>query len=131
MTGTAGWGTTVKTVRAIDEDKIRDCKEDIDTLLVFAGLFSAVMTAFLIESYQLLDEDPSDVVTRLLERLVDQTESYQLVNGSLYSRAGPRAKSPPFSPPPSAIHVNVLWFASLMFSLITASYGMLVKQWLR
>lgn len=89
------------------------------------------MTAFLIESYTLLNEDPSDAVIRLLERLVDQTESYHLVNGSLNSTASLRTASQPFSPPPSVIHVNVLWFASLMFSLITASYGMLVKQWLR
>lgn len=89
------------------------------------------MTAFLIESYKLLNEDPSDAVIRLLERLVDQTESYHVVNGTLNSTAPLKTASQPFSPPPSAIHVNVLWFASLMFSLITASYGMLVKQWLR
>lgn len=33
--GATGWGAMAKTVRDIDEDKIRDCKEDIDTLLVF------------------------------------------------------------------------------------------------
>lgn len=26
-----------KTVREVDEDKVRDCKEDIDTLLVFVS----------------------------------------------------------------------------------------------
>lgn len=33
--GATGWSAMTKTVRDIDEDKIRDCKEDIDTLLVF------------------------------------------------------------------------------------------------
>lgn len=36
-----------------------------------------------------------------------------------------------FNPPLSAIRVNILWFASLILSLVTASFGMLVKQWLR
>lgn len=35
------------------------------------------------------------------------------------------------SPTSVDIRVNVLWFSSLLFSLITASLGILVKQWLR
>lgn len=31
----SGWQTMTKTVREVDEDKIGDCKDDIDTLLVF------------------------------------------------------------------------------------------------
>lgn len=33
-----GWQTMDKTVREIDENKVRDCKEDIDTVLVFVSL---------------------------------------------------------------------------------------------
>jgi hypothetical protein len=33
--GTTGWTAMAKTVRGVDEDKVKDCKEDIDTLLVF------------------------------------------------------------------------------------------------
>ncbi len=36
-----------------------------------------------------------------------------------------------FQPSSDDIRVNVLWFASLIFSLMTASFGILVKQWLR
>ncbi|KAI0797270.1 hypothetical protein BC629DRAFT_258597 [Irpex lacteus] len=36
-----------------------------------------------------------------------------------------------FQPSSADIRVNVLWFASLLFSLIAASFGILVKQWLR
>ena len=32
-----GWQTMAKTVREVDEDKVKDCKEDIDTLLVFVS----------------------------------------------------------------------------------------------
>ena len=34
----SGWQTMAKNVREIDEDKVRNCKEDIDTLLVFVSL---------------------------------------------------------------------------------------------
>ena len=30
-----GWQTMSKAVREVDEDKVEDCKDDIDTLLVF------------------------------------------------------------------------------------------------
>ncbi len=41
------------------------------------------------------------------------------------------AVPPTFEPSANDIRVNVLWFASLTFSLMTASFAILVKQWLR
>lgn len=38
-----------KTVRDVDEEKIRDCKEDIDTLLVFVSRQNHVDTGYLRE----------------------------------------------------------------------------------
>lgn len=38
---------------------------------------------------------------------------------------------PTFRPSASAVRVNILWFTSLVFSLIAASLSILVKQWLR
>lgn len=32
-----GWHTIAKTVRDVDEEKVKDCREDIDTLLVFVS----------------------------------------------------------------------------------------------
>lgn len=39
--------------------------------------------------------------------------------------------APTFKPSTSAIIINILWFTSLVFSVITASVGILVKQQLR
>jgi len=44
-------------MRKHDEVMVKGWKEDIDTLLVFAGLFSAVSTAFDIEAYKLFQQD--------------------------------------------------------------------------
>jgi hypothetical protein len=58
-----------------------------------------------------------------------QARNYTFNNGFLNS-TDPFPSSVPFEAPAGAILVNGLWFASLICSLATASFGMLVKQWL-
>lgn len=72
----------------------------------------------------------------VLQQIAIQTASYNMLNGMLNSTAQPPMSitdiaSQSFQPTDNDIRVNVLWFSSLIFSLITASFGMLVKQWLR
>ena len=38
LNGGSGWSAIAQTVRDVDEAKVKDCKEDIDTLLVFVRL---------------------------------------------------------------------------------------------
>ncbi|KIP02013.1 hypothetical protein PHLGIDRAFT_54537, partial [Phlebiopsis gigantea 11061_1 CR5-6] len=123
------WKNMAKIVRDVDEHKVQDYKEDIDTLLVFAGLFSAVLTAFLLESYTKLERDNGDEIVYLLRQGLMQ--NYSISNGYTNSTAFPCSPDSLFEPPFWAIRVNELWFASLVCSLATASLGMLVKQWLR
>ncbi|KAI0085969.1 hypothetical protein BDY19DRAFT_387991 [Irpex rosettiformis] len=119
--------------RSYDGEKVQDCKEDIDTLLVFAGLFSAVLTGFLIESYKNLSEDSAKQTLLATRQLITQTSSYSFEGSMLNSTANTDTSysTQPFRPSATAIRVNVLWFSSLLFSLFTASFGILVKQWLR
>jgi hypothetical protein len=131
---------------AFEEFKIRDkrmakeFREEIDTLLVLvrgshllfvlgrmtlasqAGLFSAVLTAFVIESYQSLREDPAQTTVDLLRYI-----SHQLANSSL--PAAP--DSPQFQAQQSDVRVNVCWFVSLFLSLFVALFGIFFKQWMR
>ncbi|KAI0789666.1 hypothetical protein C8Q75DRAFT_701276, partial [Abortiporus biennis] len=106
-----------------DENKINNCNSDIDTLLVFAGLFSAIIAAFTIESYKTLQEDPNDRSAALLAQILQQ-----LANSSS-SQSLPTVSS--FEASESAIRINVLWFVALICSLTAASLGIFVKQWLR
>ncbi|KAJ3548915.1 hypothetical protein NM688_g5235 [Phlebia brevispora] len=117
-------------LHGIDEEKCQDCKDDMDTLLVFAGLYSAVLTSFLVQSYQNLLESPQQTSNDLLRQIASQTNSYMLVNGQLNSTAS-STPPPPFQVAIADIRINVCWFASLILSLSTASFGILVKQWLR
>ncbi|KAI0790540.1 hypothetical protein C8Q75DRAFT_806443 [Abortiporus biennis] len=129
---TWGWSKIAKIARKYDEDKVKDCKEDIDTLLVFAGLFSAVVTAFIIEAYQNLQANPPDVSAQVLVQISQQLYSITGVQGfgNTSTSSDTTASSSSFGTT-QAIHVSSLWFASLVCSLMTASLGILVKQWLR
>ncbi|KAK7688912.1 hypothetical protein QCA50_007603 [Cerrena zonata] len=125
-----GWAKISKLLRQHDERKIQNCKEDIDTLLVFAGLFSAVLTAFVVESYTTLQEDPTDASAQMLVLISLQLQALTAstnVSNEIISSFTPA----PFRPSSSALWINGFWFSSLVCSLITASFGILVKQWLR
>ena len=137
-----------QTVQKYDETIVKNWKEEIDTLLVFvrapgvyfpaadliglgqAGLYSAIVTAFIMVSYQWLSQNPQDTTIELL------TEISAKLNGHVQTRGleGSLMLATdvvPFSAPLSAIVINSLWFVSLVAALSSAFIGILVKQWLR
>ncbi|KAI3605694.1 hypothetical protein WG66_012031 [Moniliophthora roreri] len=120
-TAQQSWEKLMAEVEKYDEGTVKNWKEDIDTLLVFAGLFSAVVTAFLIEAYQWLSEDPADTTVALLTHISIQLNAPQTM---------PLERSK-FEPDASSIRINCWWFLSLVFSLTSALFGLLCKQWLR
>ncbi|ESK84845.1 hypothetical protein Moror_14970 [Moniliophthora roreri MCA 2997] len=117
------WEKTLKEVAKYDDDMVKNWKEDIDTLLVFAGLFSAVVTAFTIESYQWLEDDPADTTVTFLARII----AIQLN----VSQSSAEVVPTQFEPDSSSIRINCFWFLSLILSLTSALFGLLCKQWLR
>lgn len=95
-----------------------------------SGLFSAALTAFVVESYNFLQPDPQGTTSNILREVLGE-----LRNIRSGITAPPTADSEfPFVSDFSssfAIRVNVFWFTSLVFSLASATIGILVKQWLR
>ncbi|KAK7677460.1 hypothetical protein QCA50_019573 [Cerrena zonata] len=124
-----GWGRISDLIRQYDRARVEDVKEDIDTLLVFAGLFSAVITAFIIESYKTLQQQPEDTTNQILLQLSAQLASLT-VSGNLVNSTIPAFTTPSFVPMRFSVLINTLWLLSLVFALVTASLGILVKQWL-
>ncbi|KAE9404962.1 hypothetical protein BT96DRAFT_385973 [Gymnopus androsaceus JB14] len=118
------WENVMKRIDVYDEDGCRGWREDIDALLVFAGLFSAAVTAFLIESYAWLQPPPDQNTNLILLQIIQQFQ-----NGSNTISLEPSNSA--FSVTPLAIRVNVFWFSSLALSLSCAIIGILCKQWLR
>ncbi|KAH9946490.1 hypothetical protein B0H21DRAFT_401445 [Amylocystis lapponica] len=96
---------------------------DLDCLLVFAALFSAIVTAFLIESYQDLQINPQDTTNDLLQQMISI-----LVNNVSRELLEPPEEH--FHPTASAIRVNSCWFVSLVLSVSTAFAAIIAKQWI-
>ncbi|KAK1231353.1 hypothetical protein PQX77_005534 [Marasmius sp. AFHP31] len=115
------WEEVMKRVEETDNGMEKGWKEDVDTLLVFAGLFSAVVTAFVVESYQWLSEDPSEQSVAILAQ----------ISAQLNDRNATSFEPPEFTPSPSLVRINAFWFLSLILSLVDALFGLMCKQWLR
>jgi hypothetical protein len=135
------WTTLVNHCKETDEEMFKNWDEEINALLVFvsrrlpsvvdrcshhiqAGLFSAVLTAFVVESYQLLQPDNESASAQALYAISLQLRALSLGNGST---------ALPFIPnneptPTSAIVLNTLWFIALAASVVSAFFGILVKQ---
>jgi hypothetical protein len=77
------------------------------------------LTAFIIESIKLLQEDPQDVTRHILLAM-----SRQLANAT-----SPAFTPEIFEPPPFAVRVNSFLFFSLSCSLISALGAVLALQW--
>ncbi|KAI0698834.1 hypothetical protein C8Q76DRAFT_633871, partial [Earliella scabrosa] len=119
-------------VKTYSDELVKRWNGEIDTLLVYAGLFSAVLTAFNVQSYTLLAPDPQDRLLDTLQQISAQLGSFS-INPSFVNSTAPAVFQTPVPPPRaprSAVWLNTLWFSSLIFSLSAASLGIMVKQWL-
>ncbi|KAL5635583.1 hypothetical protein ACGC1H_004400 [Rhizoctonia solani] len=123
------WKIYVKETDRADGELVEGWNKSLDVILVFAALFSAISTAFLIESSQKLQEDPADVtaqtllaISRVLSVLVNTTQPTSV-------EPLPSIDAGPFSPPRIMVAVNALWYLSLSLSVATSLLAMLAKDW--
>ncbi|KAI0755436.1 hypothetical protein BC629DRAFT_1271619, partial [Irpex lacteus] len=124
-----GWGDLAYALQKNDSQEIDRCCNDIDTILTFAGLFSAAVTAFNVESYKLLQQDPADLSSNILLHISQQLQNLTMgAGGPVINLA---YTVPAFQKSNSAVRLNMLWFSSLVFSLIAAALSILAKEWLR
>ncbi|KAI0640842.1 hypothetical protein C8Q79DRAFT_1037483 [Trametes meyenii] len=126
------WNDSAEVVKTFSDEMIHKWNKEIDTLLVYAGLFSAILTAFNVQSYPLLSPDPPDPVLAALTQISVQLAGFT-INSSLVNSTAPifvATDTPPPPPPRWAVWLNILWFSSLVCSLAATSIGLTVKQWL-
>ncbi|CAE6480399.1 unnamed protein product [Rhizoctonia solani] len=116
------WSTYVREAERWDEDMVDGWNRSLDVILVFAALFSAISTAFLIESAKNLQEDPAAVSLQEVTTLLRAIAAGQVLNST-------SPEAPGFTPPSTAIWVNALWFLSLSLSVSVSLVAMLAKQW--
>lgn len=87
-----------------------------------SGLFSTVVSAFLVDSYKKLSPDTGETTIALLAQI-----SLQLND----SQVGPWMPPAAFKPSPYSVIVNILWFLSLVLALVCALAATLMQQWAR
>ncbi|KZT62320.1 hypothetical protein CALCODRAFT_410546, partial [Calocera cornea HHB12733] len=109
------------------ETMIEGWDKNMDVLLVFSALFSAVVTAFLVLSIALLSPDTSQ---QAVDALMVISAQLSAINSG--GSAPPASyQAPAFEPSTASIGINALWVLSLTISLFTSVLAMLAKQWLR
>jgi hypothetical protein len=113
-------------------------KEDANALVVFVslnllippsvlttiwktGLFSAVVAAFIIESYKKLSPDTGNQTVVLLGQI-----SQQLAGSTLPTQSATQPSSSS-----AIICVNAMWLMSLVLSITSALFATLLQQWAR
>ena len=102
-----------------------------------AGLFSAVLTAFVVDSKQELKPSPADETVYYLQQHSTILSQISLQLSSLAPQVPIPSTPPPsfpdsaFKPSASDVRVNVFWFMALVFSLLAALLAILVQQWVR
>ncbi|KAH7102414.1 hypothetical protein BKA62DRAFT_700296 [Auriculariales sp. MPI-PUGE-AT-0066] len=104
-----------------DNDLIGGWNKTLDVLLIFAGLFSAVATAFILEGQKLLEPDYSQY-----HALAYYERHRQGSTGILGDSYNPQL----FAPSLRVHWTNGLWIVSLALSLLVALLAILLKQWL-
>ncbi|KAH9027418.1 hypothetical protein EDB85DRAFT_1868377, partial [Lactarius pseudohatsudake] len=134
------WSLHMKEAKSHDEARIQSLKDDMDGVLIFAGLFSAALVSFITDKVHDLQVDPAQ-----------QTAYYQQQNVALLAQISNQVSSialaiapqasvipsiqtpiyPSFTPTSSDVRVNTFWFMSLVFSLSAALLATLVQQWVR
>ncbi|KAG8756101.1 hypothetical protein FRC14_003381 [Serendipita sp. 396] len=107
-----------------DREMIKEWDDSLSLMLVFAALFSAVLTAFIIASIPLLTEEIIPGTNVILEII-----SHQLNDSSTPPYT---YRDLPFQPPRWwAVQVNALFFTSLGCTLMTSLISVLCLQWIR
>ncbi|KAG6884251.1 hypothetical protein C0993_012783 [Termitomyces sp. T159_Od127] len=124
------WNVYLDEAENYDADMIQGFRNIIDGLLIFASLFSAVVTTFVAQTSQILQPDDAQIMVSLL------LETNQLLRaiGNRTSISGvPTATLVPGSRTTTSIDVwvNGLFLTSLALSLSTALLTVLAKQWIQ
>ncbi|KAG9093672.1 hypothetical protein FRC06_011417 [Ceratobasidium sp. 370] len=132
------WKTYVRESDKSDKEMVDGRNSSLDVLLIpknkfrthatQAALFSAISTAFVIESLGDLKPDPAESSAQTL--LVMSQMLAAIANNQPVASPSPDTLDPsPFSPSRTAVVVNMLWLLSLSLSVAVSLVAMLSKEW--
>ncbi|KAI0062753.1 hypothetical protein BV25DRAFT_1803564, partial [Artomyces pyxidatus] len=124
------WSMYLSESKEEDTTLVDNMTAHTNGVLVFTGLFGAIVTTFIIESYKQLQPDSGNATVALLAQISQQIAASS--NGAHLPVPPPiTLDSSSFHPSSSALRVNILWFLSLALSLSCALAATLMQQWAR
>ncbi|KIP01836.1 hypothetical protein PHLGIDRAFT_504209 [Phlebiopsis gigantea 11061_1 CR5-6] len=115
------------------KNNIQAWNDELANLLIFIGIFSAVVTGFVVFSLPLLRQttDPAVVSAQLLSQILAELRSLTVQSTSSIAVSQLSTPDSSVSDNDTAVQVNTLWTCSLALSLIAGFYIISVQQWLR
>ncbi|KAJ7280082.1 hypothetical protein C8J57DRAFT_1501540 [Mycena rebaudengoi] len=126
-TSNSTWGALLRmTVAETIQPKVDRWRSGLDALLVFLGLFSAIVTAFLVESLSGLRPDEAARTNELLANLTDIMIALSGVNPMSLNLLTPAQ----FQPDPTDVRLNSYWSLSLILSLSVAALAVTCRGFL-
>ncbi|KAJ6617653.1 hypothetical protein B0H10DRAFT_1878152 [Mycena sp. CBHHK59/15] len=108
------------------QPKVDRWRSGLDALLVFLGLFSAIVTSFFVQSLSTLQEDQTVRMNELLANLTDIIITISGVPPSNLHFPQPIA----FHPDPTDVRLNSYWSLSLILSLSIAALAVACRGFL-
>ncbi|KAG8962849.1 hypothetical protein FRC03_003692 [Tulasnella sp. 419] len=114
------WQTYVSESGKFDKEMIDTWNENLDSLLLFATLFSAINTSFIIETYKRLQPDAIESTNSLLKLMLQHRNDDQKID----------LEDQHWTPPFAAVRTNTMLFASLTSSVLAAFGAILGKEML-
>ncbi|QRV94369.1 transmembrane protein [Ceratobasidium sp. AG-Ba] len=124
------WRTYVREASKWDKEIADRHTNSLDVLLLFAALFSAISTAFVVQSVNDLKPDHAELSAQALlvmSRTLAAIANEQTIPSQPLKLDDPGIAA--FKPSNAAVLVNTLWFASLALSVIVSLVAMLAKKW--
>ncbi|KIJ48411.1 hypothetical protein M422DRAFT_162661, partial [Sphaerobolus stellatus SS14] len=118
------WTTYGRIAKQADEEFLERYNGDLDVQLIFAGLFSAVSSTFIVDMGTALQLDPSDTTNALLAFLIEAGYNKSVPPQLIITPAAAVA-----APQLFVIWTQGLAYTSLCLSLLAAFAAVLGKQW--
>ncbi|KAJ7280127.1 hypothetical protein C8J57DRAFT_1174794 [Mycena rebaudengoi] len=126
-TSNSTWGALLRTtVAETIQPKVDRWRSGLDALLVFLGLFSAIVTAFLVESLNGLRPDEAARTNELLANLTDIMIALSGVNPMSLNLSTPTQ----FHLDSTDVRLNSYWSLSLILSLSVAALAVTCRGFL-
>ncbi|KAH9170104.1 hypothetical protein EDB89DRAFT_1356358 [Lactarius sanguifluus] len=129
------WSLYGKVAQTHDKAQFQGLANDMDGVLLFAGLFAAVLTSFLVDGLQNLQPDPAQQSVyyhqQSVAMLAQISQQIASITPQVSVPSTPPPPYPPFHPRATDIRVNTYWLIALVCSLSAALVATLVQRWVR